>query len=174
MKRIDEYEEKIYAAFYNDTMYAISCNLKILNRYMHKHRRLPKGKYTIMEYDPDNISITAHPELFLYEYNGVYITSRDICMCELFTTDLKTRMRNLNNELYEFAHIYGQLGKNRKQIEKLVDAANVVCNVYENKKLMEDMLRIDMIDNPVIYCDMQEYHKYLSMYSDYITAYNNW
>lgn len=167
-------DDIVYVAFYKGKPYAISDNKKLVRRYMETHRKLDRDDYDLDKFDGDNPFISVKQELILSEYNGVYITERDIIMCGLFNTDMESQVKNLYTSLLSFTRILGQSEASSKDINRMVDAMKSLNKIYNDHKLMDRLDEIDQLDNPFIYSSMDEYDRHVIRYEEYINSRNRW
>jgi len=161
-----------YCAFYKNILYAISEYKERVVHYMEENRYCLN--YEIRIYDLDHIALIGNPELFLYKFNGVYITERDIIMIEMNLTPIADEIDDTYDKLYSLVKKIGQSGKKKKTISKLIDALNALTTLKLDSKFMEELEEINGLDNSIIYCPIDKYNNYLKEYEEYFNAYNRW
>lgn len=173
MKRIIEWDDDVvYVGFYKGVPYCISERKKFVEKYMSIHRKCEN--YEICEYDCDSLFITVRSELYLYEYNDLYVTERDIIMCRLFRDDVADTIVKTYNNLVELSKLVGQTKKGKKMMKDLISSLNVLTKIANDEDLVEDLQAISELDNPFIYSSIDEYRSYVSRYEDYLNSKENW
>lgn len=173
MKRIIEWDDDIvYVGFYKGVPYCISERKKFVEKYMSIHRKCEN--YEIAEYDCDSLFITVRNELYLYEYNDLYVTERDIIMSKLFRDDVADTLVKTHNSLVEISRLIGQTKKGKKIVKDLIISINALTKIASDEDFVEALQAISELDNPFIYSDIDEYRTYVSKYEDYLNAKENW
>ena len=170
--KFDWDEDKAYVGFYKGIPYCISEYRKFVERYMEDHRKC--DEYEVGIYNVDSLFVISRHDLFLYEYNDLYITERDIIMSKLFMEDVSTTIRKTYNSLAELARLVGQTKKGKKLMKELLSSLDTLSDIGKDDKLVEELQVISEVDNPFIYSPIKEYNGYVSKYEEYINFRNYW
>ena len=169
-----DYDDKVFVGFHKGKPYAISEEKKLVKRYMEKHRMLTNDEYEIYKFTAGDSLVCMRGDLVLYDYNGVFITERDIVMCEIFTSDIDHRVKDLYQSLFSFTRLLGQIDDTEKDVKNLVHALKSIQKISDNKKIMNRLSEIDDLENPIIYCNIDEYWIYVQRYEEYLNTKDRW
>lgn len=165
-------EDQVYVGFYKGKPYCICEYEEFIDRYMRSHRKC--DNYEVEVYDNDSLFVIARPELYLYEFNGLYVTERDIVMSKLFMEDMPSMLKNTYRNLYEISRIMGQTKKGQKMINDFIKAMKTLDKISNDSEFVNEIQSISEIDNPFIYSDMNEYIKYVNRYEEYMNSKDYW
>lgn len=169
MKNENYYDEdnRVFIAYYDDKPYAVGYNKKYVKMYMERYRKLKPEEYVLMEDELDDNSLKKYADVMLYEFEGLYLPDRDIIMIGVFCHDIPERIRNLCRELYLFGGMIGQINGSGKDIDLILKTLHMLMSYYGKEKKLKKMQKVDHLDNPIIYCSIDEYKKHLHAFEEY-------
>ena len=175
---MNKYNELIQAYFglYQDNIYAVSTDKKLIKLYFEELRGLNKTDYQI---EKRNIFqsdlLLRYDDQYLVDWNGYFIPNIDTSIISIenksIDTELMDTIRNLKHIILLTQDINAVSSKEKY---KLLDALNTLNKIKKSSKITQKMEKTNSIEYSILYISMDEYIHHLNSFREMMINQDRW
>lgn len=156
----------VYMGYFNNKLYAISKDRKLVKYYMEGHRGLAKGNYEIREEEvSDTDMILKYEDYVIEEYHNFYIPHIDSVIIDIHCSSLESEFQSVILSLKKFTILISHLKNTDSDVSILANAIKILLSYSTNKKYKK-LKKINVKSHQLLYCDIKTYRKYISNYNE--------